>query len=107
MDASSEPAILNNAMYIDPFNAPARYLSHLVSHLPVMWLATFSPVPPSLVWMAPKAIPILAIFGTAVFALIVAGLWSSRNRGFILWALAFYLLALLPQMSSDAMSSAA
>jgi hypothetical protein len=93
---------MNNAMYIDPFHYPGRYLAHLVLHLPVMWLATASSVPPSLVWMMPDALPFLAVAGLATFILIIAGLWSHRRQGLVVWSLVFYLLALLPQMSSDA-----
>jgi len=93
---------MNNAMYIDPFGNPGRYLGHLVLHLPVMWLATGSPVPPSLVWMVPESLPVLAAAGVLTLGLLLAGLWSQRRRGLLVWSVVFYLLALLPQMSSDA-----
>ncbi len=93
---------MNNSMYIDPFSAPGRYLSHLVPHLPVMWLAAFSPLPPSLSWFVPESLPFLAMGGVLVLTLVVAALWRDRRSGLVLWAFTFFQLALLPQLSSDA-----
>lgn len=42
---------MNNLAYIDPLSRPGAYLGHLVVHLPVMWLATVTPVFPSLLFL--------------------------------------------------------
>jgi len=93
---------MNNLMYIDPLAAPGRYLSHLIFHLPVMWLATISPVPPSLFWFFPATLLPLAVAGLVLFALWIWALFPFIRRPLVLWALIVYLLALLPQMGADA-----
>lgn len=93
---------LNSGMYIDPLAAPLRYVSHLIGHLPVMWLATLSPVPPSVPWFVPALLVPFALVGVVFFAAWVAALWPLRGSRLVAWSLAFYLLSLLPQMASDA-----
>jgi hypothetical protein len=93
---------MNNLMYIDPLAAPARYLSHLVVHLPIMWLATLSIVPPSLFWFFPSTLLPLALAGLVLFAFWIWALFPFLRRPLVLWALIVYLLALLPQMGADA-----
>jgi hypothetical protein len=93
---------ISSGMYVDPLSHPGRYLAHLVVHLPVMWLATLSPVPPSLALFLPGTIPVLAALGAVMFILWIAVLWPLRANAIVSWALVLYLLALLPQMSTDA-----
>jgi hypothetical protein len=93
---------LSSGMYIDPFAAPARYAGHLVGHLPVMWLATLSPVPPSVAWFVPALLLPFALAGLVLFTAWMVGLWPLRRSGLVAWSIAFYLLSLLPQMASDA-----
>jgi len=93
---------MNNLLYIDPLASPGRYLSHLIFHLPVMWLATLSPVPPSLFWFFPATLLPLAVAGLVLFALWMWALYPSIRRPLVLWALIVYLLALLPQLGTDA-----
>ena len=93
---------LSSSLYVDPFSQPGRYLAHLVEHLPIMWLATLSPVPPSLTMFWSEIIPALAVAGAVAFVVWVAGLWSMRRSALVAWAMALYILALLPQMSTDA-----
>ncbi len=93
---------ITSGMYVDPLTNPVGYLGHLVLHLPVMWLATLSPVPPSLVWFVPALIVPLAVVGLVAFLVWLAALWPQRRSGLVLWALGLYILALLPQMSTDA-----
>ncbi len=91
-----------SGLYVDPLADPIRYLGHLLGHLPVMWLATLSPVPPSLAMFFPSTIPFLALAGVVAFGLWIGGLWWMRRSALVFWALGFYLLALLPQMATDA-----
>jgi hypothetical protein len=93
---------LSSGMYIDPFAAPGRYLLHLTGHLPVMWLATLSPVPPSLPWFLPALLVPFALVGVVAFVVWGRALWPLRKSGLVVWAMALYILALLPQMASDA-----
>ena len=91
-----------SGLYVDPFANPGGYLAHLVGHMPVMWLATLSPVPPSLAMFFPSTIPLLAVAGAVAFVVWVGGLWWMRRSALVAWAMGFYILALLPQMASDA-----
>ena len=93
---------LSSGLYLDPFIAPGRWAAQLITHLPVMWLATLSPVPPSIAMFMPSTIPLLAVAGALLFALFVGGLWWLRRGAFALWAMATFLLALVPQMSAGA-----
>ena len=93
---------LDNLMYIDPFSNPIGYLNHLVLHLPVMWLATFTPVPPSMTMFMPELLHILAIAGLIIFVAWLTALWPFRHKSIIIWAVLLYLMALLPQMAADA-----
>ncbi len=90
-----------SGLYVDPFADPGRYAGRLVSYLPVMWLATLSPVPPSLALFLPQTLPYLAVAGALAFAVWVAGLASLRRSALVVWAMAVYLLALLPQVGGD------
>jgi hypothetical protein len=91
-----------SGMYVDPLANPVGYLVHLLGHVPVMWLATLSPVPPSLAMLFPASIPLLAVGGAVAFLVWIVALWCMRKRGLVVWAMGFYLIALLPQMAADA-----
>jgi hypothetical protein len=93
---------VSSGMYIDPFTHPGRYVTHLVAHLPVMWLATLSPIPPYLIMFWPEVTALLSVAGAIAFTLWVAGLWWMRRSALVVWAMGLYILALLPQMASDA-----
>lgn len=93
---------IDSGVYVDPFANPGRYAAHLIGHLPVMWLGTLSPIPPFLTMFWPAVTAPLAAAGTVAFVVWAAGLWSMRRSALVAWAMGLYLLALLPQMSSDA-----
>ena len=93
---------MNNLGYIDPLSQPVIYLGHLAFHLPVMWLATLTPVAPSLAMVMPETLGPLALLGLVVFAAWLLLLWPLRRRALAVWGLAAYLLALLPQLGADA-----
>jgi hypothetical protein len=97
-----DPAGMNNLMYIDPFAEPLRYLEHLVPHLPVMWSATLSVVPPSLAIFMPTSLTRLAVFGLIIFGAWIAALWPFRKRAVVIWAMLMFIIALLPQLAADA-----
>jgi len=93
---------ISSAMYVDPFTEPVRFLSHSLTHLPVAWLATLSPVPPSLALFSPETIPALAIAGGVLFVLWLVALWPLRHQSLVVWSLLVFLGTLLPQMGTDA-----
>ncbi len=93
---------ISTGLYVDPFSEPIRFVSHLVLHLPIMWLATLSPVPPSMTMFMPELGVPLALVGVAAFLGLLVGLWFLRRQALVIWSLTVYLLALLPQMSTDA-----
>ena len=94
--------VTNSLMYLDPLAQTGKYLIHLAFHLPVMWLATLSPVPPSLFWFFPATLLPLAVAGLVLFALWIWALFPFIRRPLVVWAMIVYLLVLLPQMGSDA-----
>lgn len=93
---------LSSGLYIDPLTDPGRFVARLASHVPVMWLAALSPVPPSLAMFMPGTIPFLATAGVLLFAVFAAGLWWMRRSALAVWAMAVFLLALIPQMGAGA-----
>jgi len=93
---------MNTLLYADPLSKPGLYVSHLVLNLPVMWLATLTPVMPSLGLFMPETLVPLAAAGLLVFVLWAASLAPLRRDPLILWAAASYILSLLPQMGTDA-----
>ena len=93
---------LSSGLYVDPFTDPGRFLAQLARHLPVMWTAALSPVPPSLVMFMPSTIPVLAAAGTVLFVGFCAGLWWMRRNALAVWAMTAFLVALVPQMGAGA-----
>jgi hypothetical protein len=82
---------------------PAAYLSRLATAIPILWLGTLSPVPPFLVEMLPAYATILAAAGLLLALVWLSAVWPLLGRNAIIWALVFYVLALLPQASAGAM----
>lgn len=97
-----DPAGMRNLMYVDPFSQPVEYLKHLVLHLPVMWMATTTIVPPSLVMFSPRSLIPLAALGLICFGVWIAALWPLRGRAVVIWAMLVFIIALLPQLAADA-----
>lgn len=93
---------MDNLMYLDPLGNPVAYLRNAALHGPVMWLATLSPVPPSTVMFVPESLGLLVAAGVVIFAVWLALLWPHRRSGLALWALGSYLVALMPQLTTDA-----
>jgi Dolichyl-phosphate-mannose-protein mannosyltransferase len=93
---------MRNLMYLDPIAQPGAYLAHAVLHLPVLWAATITPLPPSLAMFAPQLLVALAVFGAACFVVTCALLWPHRRNALVRWAFIGWLVALLPQVATDA-----
>lgn len=88
-------------LYADPFAEPVEFLRHLVAQAPVLWLATLSPVPPSLAVFVPSTQLTLALLGTAVFGLCMLAWRPFTGEPAASWVLGFYLLAILPQTGAE------
>lgn len=97
-----KPAQMHNLMYVNPLTDPLGYFMHLVTHLPVVWLATLSPAPPSMTMFMPETLAPSAVVGVLAFGVWLAAMWSWRREPLVVWALGAYLLATLPQMGADA-----
>lgn len=93
---------MDNLSYNDPVAHPGRYLNHLVVHLPVMWLAAVTVVPPGMGFLDPTTFVPMAIAGVVVFALFLWVLGSRVLRPVVAWGFVLYTLALLPQLGTDA-----
>jgi hypothetical protein len=93
---------INTLVYINPLANPAGFLAHMVPHLPVLWLGTFTPIPPFATMLVPGWLVPMAILGLVVFLAYFASLWPLLRKPFLLWALVFYLVSLLPQVGTDA-----
>ena len=93
---------MNSLLYYDPISKPMTYLSHLWVNLPVMWLGTFTLVPPWYLMYDPGKATLFAAAGLLIFIAWVIALWPFRNRAVAVWAFILYLVALLPQLGTDA-----
>jgi len=92
---------MSNLMYIDPFGQTELFLSKLVVHLPVLWLGSLTPIWVGLSMFEPVLLLPFALLGAVSFAWLLWALWPFRRRGGVLWALALYMLVLLPQAGVD------
>jgi hypothetical protein len=93
---------MDNLTYNDPLAHPLRYLNHLVIHLPVMWLAAVTVFPPGAGFLDPAFFPPMALVGAIVFPAFLWVLGSRLRKPVVAWGLTLYLLALLPQLGTDA-----
>jgi hypothetical protein len=94
--------VMNNLLYVNPFIEPGRYLVHAAIHLPITWLATLTPFPPLIMWYFPATVVPMAIAGLVIFAAWLPALRPLRSEPLAAWALVLYVIALLPQLSTDA-----
>jgi hypothetical protein len=92
---------MNNLMYNDPFGQPLAYMAWGSLYLPVLWLATLTPMTPSLALFVPASLVPLAVLGAIAFACALLAWWPFRHRPIAVWAFATWTLALLPQLGTD------
>lgn len=90
-----------SAYYADPGSEPAAFLGHLAAQVPVLWLATLSPAPPSAAVFFGAAQPLLLGLGLVLFGLFLMALRPLRRDPLAWWALLFYLAALAPQTGAE------
>ncbi len=93
---------MNSLFYVDPFSDPGRFVSHMAAHMPIMWLAALSPVPPSVVLFQPDLFVPLAACGVLVAVAFLIALLPLRRNKLVVWAFLMFLGALVPQMGTDA-----
>lgn len=93
---------MDSLLYTNPVTDPGRYLSHMFVHMPVLWLGTFTPMMIFLYVLIPELLKPMAIAGAAVFVLWIVALLPFKNRAIIDWSFATYMIALLPQVCTDA-----
>jgi hypothetical protein len=93
---------MDNLAYRDPTAHPLWYAGHLVVHLPVMWLATLTVVPPGLGFLTPEAFVPMAVGGAVMLPLFLWALGGRMREPLVQWAAALYLLSLLPQLGTEA-----
>ncbi|MCX6647600.1 MAG: glycosyltransferase family 39 protein [bacterium] len=95
---------LKSLLYNNPFDDPVGYISQLVLQLPVFWLGTFSPALINLPLFFPDLTKPLSIAGVVVFTAWIIAFLPFRKHSLALWAFILYIIALLPQVCTDASS---
>ena len=98
------PGGMKNLLYIYPIFDPGLYFSHLLVHLPLMLLGTFTPVLLNNTMFDPSLLKPLILPGIVIFIAWIFALLPFRNRPLEIWSFVFYFLALLPQLCTDASS---
>ncbi|MGE5362134.1 MAG: hypothetical protein ACM3NQ_24215 [Bacteroidales bacterium] len=93
---------MRSLMYVNPVAQPLAYVRHAATTLPVMIAAVLSVVPPSTAVFTPQFLVPLAVAGAALGLLFLPAVWPLRRDVALQWALALVLLALLPQVATDA-----
>ena len=91
----------NSLQYINPIAAPIRYLCQAAEQLPVMWLGTLSFWPPFVTTFYPNILPYVIAPGLIIFLAWIIALLPFRQRAVAVWAMLFYLIALLPHLTTD------
>lgn len=91
----------NSLAYHDPIAAPALFLRHLATSLPLALGGLFSPLPIGLALFYPKLAGPFVAAALLVIALVGAALWPHRRRPWVCFAALFLAAAILPQLSTD------
>ena len=89
-------------MYVNPISHPLAYARHALTGFPVMIAAALTVVPPSAATFVPGLLLPLAVAGAALAVLFAPAVWPLRRDATLSWALALALVALLPQVATDA-----
>ncbi|MFH1681407.1 MAG: hypothetical protein ABIH26_12305 [Candidatus Eisenbacteria bacterium] len=91
---------MRNLLYIDPIREPARYLGALLGNLPVMAAGLLTQFLPSLVILLPKTLPWARAGGAVLILLLGWALLPHRRERALLFALAAFVIALLPGLAT-------
>jgi len=92
---------MRTLMYLDPTTQPWLYLRHAATALPVMFSAALTVISPGLATFTPEFLLPLALLGAVLAALFLWGLWPLRREPVAAWALALFVVALLPQVATE------
>ncbi len=93
---------MQSLMYVNPVAQPLAYVRHALITLPVMIAAVLTVVPPSAATFTPALLLPLVLTGTVLGLLFVPAVWPLRRDTTLRWALALTVVALLPQVATDA-----
>ncbi len=91
-----------NLAYYDPLKEPLRYLNSLAVNLPMMYAGLLSSAPLGIALFVPQAVFPLALAGILLLALFTAALWPSRKDPLVQFCYLFFIVALAPQLSTEA-----
>lgn len=93
--------IMKNLMYLDPFSAPLEYGLRLFFAFPIMLLAAFSPIPPSLASFTPE-FQVPMVWGGVTVIILFLFLFFPYRKKAVLWFFAVEaIIILLPQLGAD------
>lgn len=92
---------MRTLMYLNPLTQPWLYLRHVATALPVMFSAALTVISPGLAIFTPGLLLPLALAGAALAALFLWGWWPLRREPVAAWALALFVVALLPQVTTE------
>jgi hypothetical protein len=87
-------------MYLNPMAEPAAYLQNAALRLPVMVLATLTPVPPSLAMFFPATTPGLVMAGLLLLLAAAVALRPLLREPVVAWSIGPFFVALLPQLAT-------
>lgn len=93
---------INNIMYFDPFKRTALYFSNLVIGIPAMFTGLLTAYPIGLNLFYKEYMIITVILGIVFYILLSIGLIKFWNEKVIHFCFLLFILALLPQLSTDA-----
>ncbi|MBM4175710.1 MAG: glycosyltransferase family 39 protein [Ignavibacteria bacterium] len=93
---------INNIMYYDPFKRTALYLSNLVVGIPTMFTGLLTAYPIGLNLFYKEYVLVAVILGIIFYILLSVGLVKFWKEKVIHFCFLLFILALLPQLSTDA-----
>ncbi len=93
---------INNIMYFDPFKKTALYLSNLIIGIPTMFSGLMTVYPIGLNLFYHDYITITVLLGIIFYILISIGLIKFWKEKVIHFCFLLFILALLPQLSTEA-----
>ncbi|MBU2446344.1 MAG: glycosyltransferase family 39 protein [Bacteroidetes bacterium] len=93
---------INNIMYFDPFKRTALYLSNLVIGIPTMFTGLLTVYPIGLNLFYKELIIITVVLGILLYVLLSFSLIKFWKEKVIHFCFLLFVLALLPQLSTDA-----
>lgn len=93
---------MRSLMYGDPLSQPVRYISMMLTNLPVMFVGLLSQFLPSIVMMIPETLPYVVGFGIILILFLLWALLPYRQERAIWFAFFVFVLGLLPGLAAEA-----